>query len=67
MSDFVALFLLIKLDAEWYWWGIFTFWLVAAYTGYEVRWNRVKEFLDREDVKEQEKEEKKKPKIYIGK
>lgn len=60
MSDFVALFLLFKLDAEWYWWIIFLIWGLVASTKYEMMWGRIKTFLDREDDKIQKENDKKK-------
>ena len=59
MSDFVALFLLFKLDAEWYWWIIFLIWGLVAGTKYEMMWDRIKTFLDREEDKIQKEKDKK--------
>ena len=55
MSDVIALFLLFKFNAEWYWWLIFAFCWVGTSTMYESRWNRIKEFLNREDKKEEDR------------
>lgn len=69
MIDVLAIFLLAKFEAAWYWWAVY---IGAAFVkgwGEFERWNKITKYLDNAEkeynIREEERESKK-PHLYLG-
>lgn len=69
MIDVLAIFLLAKFEAAWYWWAVY---LGAAFVkgwGEIERWNKIEKYLDHAETEyylRKEDREKNEKHIYLG-
>lgn len=69
MIDVLAIFLLAKFEAAWYWWAVY---IGAAFVkgwGEIERWNKIERYLDNAEKEYDHKQERRakfEKKIYLG-
>jgi hypothetical protein len=69
MIDILAMFLLYKFEAAWYWWSAFIVVAIIRSYGEYTRWGKIEQYLDNAEkeynIRKQERKEKE-PHIYLG-
>ena len=69
MIDILAMFLLYKFEAAWYWWSAFIVVAIIKGHGEYTMWCKIKQYLDNAEkeynIRKQEREEKELH-IYLG-